>query len=57
MLKFGSQKEFEDPSLEYRRLCAELLGTLFLVLAAADGGILHTKGPDQPVAGGRRARS
>ncbi len=43
MLEFGSRKEFEDPSLEYRRLFAELLGTFFLVLVAAGGGILHAK--------------
>ncbi len=43
MLKFGSQKEFEDPSLENCRLCAELLGTFFLVLAA-DGGIPPRQG-------------
>ena len=37
MLEFGSRKEFNDPSLEYRRLFAELLGTFMLVLVAAGG--------------------
>jgi aquaporin Z len=41
---FGSRVEFEDPSLEYRRLFSEALGTFMLVLAAAGGGLLHAKG-------------
>jgi aquaporin Z len=44
MLTFGSQAEFEDPSLEYRRWFSELLGTFMLVLVAAGGGILHAEG-------------
>jgi aquaporin Z len=44
MLEFGSRKEFKDPSLEYRRLFAELLGTFMLVLVAAGGGVLQAKG-------------
>jgi aquaporin Z len=44
MLEFGSRAEFSDPSLEYRRLFAELLGTFMLVVVAAGGGILHAKG-------------
>ena len=44
MLEFGSQEEFEDPGLEYRRLFSELLGTFMLVLVAAGGGLLHGKG-------------
>lgn len=44
MLEFGSREEFEDPSLEYRRLFSELLGTFMLVLVAAGGGLLHGKG-------------
>jgi len=44
MLEFGSRSEFNDPSLEYRRLFAELLGTFMLVLVAAGGGVLHAKG-------------
>jgi aquaporin Z len=43
-LEFGSRAQFDDPSLEYRRLFSELLGTFFLVLVAAGGGILHGKG-------------
>jgi aquaporin Z len=43
-LEFGSRAEFEDPSLEYRRLFSELLGTFMLVLVAAGGGLLHAKG-------------
>jgi aquaporin Z len=44
MLEFGDRKDFDDPKLEYRRLFSELLGTFFLVLVAAGGGILHAKG-------------
>jgi aquaporin Z len=44
MLEFGSRAEFEDPSLEYRRLFAEVLGTFMLVLVAAGGGLLQGKG-------------
>ncbi len=43
-LEFGSREQFEDPRLEYRRLFSELLGTFFLVLVAAGGGILHAQG-------------
>jgi aquaporin Z len=43
-LEFGSKAEFDDPSLEWRRLFSELLGTFFLVLVAAGGGILHGEG-------------
>jgi aquaporin Z len=43
-LEFGSKAQFDDPSLEWRRLFAELLGTFFLVLVAAGGGILHGQG-------------
>jgi aquaporin Z len=43
-LEFGSRDEFNDPSLGYRRLFGELLGTFMLVLVAAGGGILHAKG-------------
>ena len=44
MLEFGSRKQFDDPTLESRRLFSELLGTFMLVLVAAGGGILHGKG-------------
>jgi aquaporin Z len=43
-LEFGSREDFADPSLEYRRLFSELLGTFMLVLAAAGGGLLHAEG-------------
>jgi aquaporin Z len=43
-LEFGSTAQFDDPRLEWRRLFSELLGTFFLVLVAAGGGILHGKG-------------
>jgi aquaporin Z len=33
-------EEFADPSLEWRRLFSELLGTFFLVLVAAGGGVM-----------------
>jgi aquaporin Z len=44
MLEFGSRTQFDDSGLEYRRLFSELLGTFFLVLVAAGGGILHGQG-------------
>jgi aquaporin Z len=44
MLEFGDRDAFDDPKLEYRRLFSELLGTFMLVLVAAGGAILHTKG-------------
>lgn len=43
-LEFGSQAQFDDPRQEWRRLFSELLGTFFLVLVAAGGGILHGEG-------------
>ena len=33
-------EDFQDPSQEWRRLFAELLGTFFLVLVAAGGGMM-----------------
>ena len=44
MMEFGDRTQFDDPTLEYRRLFSELLGTFMLVLVAAGGGILHAKG-------------
>ncbi len=44
MLEFGSREEWDDPKLEWRRLFSELLGTFFLVLVAAGGGILVGEG-------------
>src|SRR6476620_5753962 len=43
-LEFGSREEWDNPRLEWRRLFSELLGTFFLVLVAAGGGILVGKG-------------
>src|SRR3954454_12430971 len=43
-LEFGDRAEFDNPAYEYRRLFSELLGTFFLVLVAAGGGILHGEG-------------
>jgi aquaporin Z len=43
-LEFGSKAQFDDPSLEWRRLFSELLGTFMLVVVAAGGGILHGEG-------------
>ncbi len=43
-LEFGDRKDFDDPQLEWRRLFSELLGTFFLVLVAAGGGLLYAKG-------------
>jgi len=46
-VRFGSEAgrlgctSFDDPSLAYRRLFAELLGTFMLALVAAGGGVLH----------------
>ena len=35
-----AMEDFEDPSQEWRRLFSELLGTFFLVLVAAGGGMM-----------------
>src|SRR5436309_12307412 len=43
-LEFRSKPQFDDTSHEWRRLFSELLGTFFLVLVAAGGGILHAEG-------------
>ena len=43
-LEFGSRQQWDDPKLEWRRLFSELLGTFFLVLVAAGGGILVGEG-------------
>ena len=39
-------QEFDDPSQEWRRLFSELLGTFFLVLVAAGGGMMGQAFPD-----------
>jgi aquaporin Z len=43
-LEFGSEAQFDDASLEWRRLFSELLGTFMLVLVAAGGGLMHGLG-------------
>ena len=42
----GALKDFNDPSQEWRRLFSELLGTFFLVLVAAGGGMMGQAFPD-----------
>jgi aquaporin Z len=44
LLEYGSRDDFADPSLGYRRVFGEVLGTFMLVLVAAGGGVLHAKG-------------
>ncbi len=39
-------QDFKDPSQEWRRLFSELLGTFFLVLVAAGGGMMGQAFPD-----------
>jgi aquaporin Z len=39
-LAFGKVGDFDDASLEWRRLFSELLGTFFLVLVAAGGAVV-----------------
>src|SRR3954454_2680037 len=39
-------EDFDDPSQEWRRLFSELLGTFFLVLVAAGGGMIGHAFPD-----------
>ena len=39
-------EDFQDPSQEWRRLFSELLGTFFLVLVAAGGGMMGQAFPD-----------
>ncbi len=41
-----SLANFQDPSQEWRRLFSELLGTFFLVLVAAGGGMMGQAFPD-----------
>ena len=42
----GAVEDFQDPSQEWRRLFSELLGTFFLVLVAAGGGMMGQAFPD-----------
>ena len=39
-------EDFHDPHQEWRRLFSELLGTFFLVLVAAGGGMMGQAFPD-----------
>jgi aquaporin Z len=39
-LEFGGAGDFDDPRREWRRLFSELLGTFFLVLVGAGGGVV-----------------
>ena len=41
-----TRENFQDPSREWRRLFSELLGTFFLVLVAAGGGMMGQAFPD-----------
>jgi aquaporin Z len=40
-LEFVRKTEFDDPGNEWRRLVSELLGTFFLVVVAAGGGVVN----------------
>jgi aquaporin Z len=42
----AAAEDFHDPSQEWRRLFSELLGTFFLVLVAAGGGMMGQAFPD-----------
>ena len=46
LLEFGSRDEFEDPSLEYRRLFSELFGTFCLVLVGSGRRPVARQGTD-----------
>src|SRR5258705_6004957 len=39
-------EDFQDPKQEWRRLFSELVGTFFLVLVAAGGGMMGQAFPD-----------
>jgi aquaporin Z len=42
-LEYPGIREFDDPSLEWRRLFSEVLGTFFLVLAGAGGAVVNAQ--------------
>jgi aquaporin Z len=42
-LEASVARDFDDPSLEWRRLFSELLGTFFLVLVGAGGGVINAE--------------
>ena len=46
-LAYPDLDQFDDPTLEWRRLFSELFGTFMLVLVAAGGGMLHAEASDQ----------
>src|SRR6059058_4025451 len=39
----AATKSFDDPTLEWRRLFSELLGTFFLVLVGAGGAVVNAQ--------------
>lgn len=47
VVAYPDLNQFDDPTLEWRRLFAELFGTFLLVLVAAGGGMLHAEASDQ----------
>ena len=50
-------EDFQDPKQEWAVALPELVGTFFLVLVAAGGGMMGQAFPDdQPYGGGDRAR-
>ena len=42
-LEYPGVGDFDDPTLEWRRLFSELLGTFFLVLVGAGGAVVNAK--------------
>ena len=46
-------EDFQDPRQEWRRLVSELLGTFFLVLVAAGGGMMGAGVPGHDQSHGR----
>jgi aquaporin Z len=49
-------QDFQNPSQEWRRLFSELLGTFFLVLVAAGGGMMGRRFRTRSVAPPRLSR-
>ena len=49
-------EDFQDSSQEWRRLFSELLGTFFLVLVAAGGGMMGQAFPARSAAPPRSSR-
>jgi aquaporin Z len=46
-LAFGALGDFDDPTLEWRRLFSELFGTFLLVLAGAGGAVVGAQSHGQ----------